>query len=369
MTARRPTSPAVLTVALATLLSGCDREVGDYRTTLYVFGTLTEIVVAENDRQKAEPALEKIAAGFARMHRDWHAWKPGETSDLNAAFADGRSMEVSPLLLGAIREAKDFEARSGGLFNPAIGGLVGLWGFHADDLPQGAPPAAAAIAAWVARAPTMADVDIDGATVSSRNDAVRLDFGGFAKGAALDWAATELEAAGIADAVLNAGGGVKVIGRHGDRPWHVAIRDPRGWGVIASVELAPGEALHTSGNYNRFLEHEGVVYSHILDPRTGRPVRDIVSASVIDENGALADAAATALSVAGPAEWPAVAAAMGLRYAVLVDGAGTLYMTPDMRARLRIEDGEEHRIVVPGASLAGDAAPQLSASAGMKQLR
>ncbi|MEZ5840224.1 MAG: FAD:protein FMN transferase [Hyphomicrobiales bacterium] len=357
---------SILLLASAVLFAACEPDAGEYRTTLYVFGTLTEIVIAEKDRERAAPALAGIAEGFGRMQRDWNAWKPGEMTDLNAAFAEGRSMAVSPLLADAIETARHLEETSGGLFNPAIGSLIGLWGFHADDLPQGPPPDAGKIAALVAGAPSMADVRVEGAVASSRNPAVQLDFGGFAKGAALDWAAGELASAGIVDAVINAGGGVKVIGRHGARPWRVAIRDPRGWGVIASVELAPGEALHTSGNYNRFLEHDGIVYSHILDPRTGWPVRDIVSASVIHRDGALADGAATALSVAGPGEWPAVAARMGVTDVVLVDGAGTLYLTATMKSRLRIEDGKDHRMVVAGAATVPPAA--YSASAGTKQL-
>ena len=191
----------------------------------------------------------------------------------------------------------------------------------------------------------MADLVIDGNEVSSTNPAVELDFGGFAKGLALDWAAEKLKERGIPDAVLNAGGDVNVIGHHGKRRWHVAIRDPNGWGVLGAVKLEPDEVLYTSGNYYRYREHDGVRYSHIIDPRTGRPVDHIVSASVIADNGALADAAATALSIAGPDGWQQTARRMGLTLVLLVDADGTILTTPQMKERVELEE-DDVKVVV-----------------------
>jgi len=109
--------------------------------------------------------------------------------------------------------------------------------------------------------------------------------------------------------------------------------------VVAALSLRPGEALHTSGNYERFLEAGGGRFSHILDPRTGQPVQGIVSVSVLDTNGARADAAATALGVAGAQDWPAVAAAMGVGAVLVISDDGTMRATPAMRARLEPVSG------------------------------
>ncbi len=137
-----------------------------------------------------------------------------------------------------------------------------------------------------------------------------------------------------------------MIGRHGARLWRAGIRHPKHWGVIATLDLKPGEALYTSGNYFRFKEHEGKRYSHILDPRTGWPVDHIISATVIHHNGALADAAATALSVAGPKGWVDTARNMGLRHVLLVDKNGGLYLTPQMQQRLVLSDAKAKIIEV-----------------------
>ncbi len=318
-------------------LAGCRNPEQQVSATYYVFGTLVEIIIRTEDEPGAQAALAAAGRELRRIHENAHAWRPGELTRLNRALAAGRRFRASPFLLGLLQQARGFSRLSGGLFNPAIGRLIALWGFHADTRPTGPPPAPEQIDALVQLKPVMGDIRLDGLIVSSRNRAVQLDFGGFAKGAALDRIGQLLKQRGFRNAILNAGGDVNVLGHHGKRRWRVAIRHPLHWGVIASVELEPGEVLYTSGNYERYREHEGVRYAHIIDPRSGRPVSGIVSASVLARNGALADAAATALAVAGPENWAQVARSMGIKYALLVDKTGAVYLNPAMAARLHFE--------------------------------
>jgi len=239
---------------------------------------------------------------------------------------------VLPVLEAAQRQSR----ASGGLFNPAIGALVALWGFHSDELPA-RPPPAERIRALLARRPAMTDLEIRGLRVRSRNPAVRLDFGGSAKGHAVDVAVARLQSLGVRDAMVDAGGDLRVIGRHGDRPWRIGIRHPRRAAVLASVALAPGEAIFTSGDYERYFIYRGRRYHHILDPRSGYPAAGAQSVTVIHDNGLDADAAATALFVAGPEAWPRVARAMGIRYVMMVAADGSVTMNPAMAERLRFE--------------------------------
>ncbi|MEM9761301.1 MAG: FAD:protein FMN transferase [Pseudomonadota bacterium] len=320
-------------LALATLFRPGNVAV-EFRETRYVFGTLVEIVIRDTDAQMAREAAAEVGALLQSLHHDWHAWQQGRLTDLNAAIAARRPSRMDPRLATVLTEGQRLACLSGGLFQPAIGRLVALWGFHADTLPEGGPPSASAVAALRRANPRMADLRLDGDILRSTNPAVQLDLGGFAKGAALDLANEALRARGIENAVLNAGGDVNVLGTHGARPWRVAVRDPFVWGAIASVALRPGEVLYTSGNYERFFEHEGARFAHIVDPRTGVPVREIVSVSVLDTNGLRADAAATALSVAGRSGFAATAAAMGVEAVLMIADDGEVIATPAMRARL-----------------------------------
>ena len=327
------------------LLAGCGAGKGPYQAQLYVFGTLVEITLHDVTAAKGRQAVSRIRREFQRMHRDWHAWEPGPLVDLNRAIAEGREAEVPESIIPLIVRSKTLYAQSDGLFNPALGGLLGLWGFQADEPPDGPPPPDAAIEAWVAKDPGMDDLTLDDGVLHSDNPAVQLDFGAFAKGYAVDIAIRHLREMGVQNAIVNAGGDLRAIGSKGGEPWRIGVRHPQGEGVLGAIAVEGDEAVFTSGNYERYREHEGVHYMHILDPRTGMPVQGVTSVTVIHDNGAEADAAATALVVAGEKDWNRIARQMGVRHAMLVVDDGTVYMNPAMEDRVRFS-GPRPKIVL-----------------------
>jgi thiamine biosynthesis lipoprotein len=142
--------------------------------------------------------------------------------------------------------------QSKGTFNPAIGKLVKLWGFHRDEFtPQNIEPNK--INALVAKNPKMSDISIDGNHISSANPAVQLDLGGYAKGYALDIGLAYLREQNIRNALINIGGNIIALGKHGNKPWRVGIQHPRQPNAIATIDLPSGWAIGTSGDYQRFL--------------------------------------------------------------------------------------------------------------------
>jgi len=330
---------------LLLLLAGCGRT-GEFQAQLYVFGTAVDITLHDVPEAKAEQAIRRINADFRRWHHEWHAWEPGPLTAVNAALAEGRPAEALPSLIPLIEQSKRLYRQSEGLFNPAIGRLLRLWGFQANEPPGGPPPDAAAIAELVARDPGMDDIHLRGGRIIATNPAVQLDFGAFAKGYAVDRAIETLREMGIENAIINAGGDLRAIGRKGNRPWRIGIRHPQGEGVMASLEISGDESVYTSGNYERFREHAGVHYMHILDPRTGWPVEGITSVTVLHSNGAVADAAATALVVAGAEAWRRIARGMGIEAAMLVEENGTVHMTTAMAERATFSRPAPREVVV-----------------------
>jgi len=335
-------APGRLALLLVAALALSDAGAGDYRASSYVFGTIAQIAVVDADAKRAQAAVGRVFAEFDRMHRDLHAWKPGELVALNQAIARGESrIHTTPEIAALILQAQSLAARSGDLFNPAIGRLVGLWSFHRDK-PGGPVPAAWDIAQLVVAHPCMSDVRVDGDEVTSINPSVQLDFGGYAKGYALDRAAGLLREEGISNALVNVGGNALALGRHGARPWRVALDTPRGSGLLATLDLDSGEAVGTSGDYRRYYEIDGKRYSHIIDPRTGYPVGGVESVTVLvpggGRAGALSDAASKPIFIGGKGGWREVAARMGVSRAMLVDSDGIVHITPELRARLRFGD-------------------------------
>ncbi len=282
---------------------------------------------------------------FQGMHQDWHAWKPGRTTNINKAFAEGRSATADKDIIEMVRRSQQIEASTDGRFNPAIGALIRLWGFHTSEYPiTGPPPSQLQINRILERRPSSADIQINGLEMRSDNPVVQLDFGGIAKGYAVDLTIARLRQLGIDNAIVNAGGDLRAIGSHGNRPWRVAIRRPGG-GNIGSVQVRGDEAIFTSGNYERFRQDQAERYPHIIDPNTGWPAKDIASVTVITNEGLLADAAATALSVAGLAHWSEVAQALNLDQVALVDESGTVYLTPKMKERIQFADEADQIII------------------------
>ena len=328
------------------LLAGCGTGPADHHRTLYVFGTLLEISAYTDQPDRFEQAVGHLDQEFQRLHRQWHAWRgEGELVALNRALAAGEAQAVTTELAALLQQARRYSSQSEGMFNPAIGRLIALWGFHADEAPAGAPPSAEVIHELLAAAPGMDDLVIEDSEVSSDNPMVQLDLGAFAKGYALNLAIDGLRAFGIEDAIVNAGGDLCVAGRHGERAWRIGIRHPQGRGVLAAVEVADGECVLTSGNYERYREFEGVRYAHIIDPRSGYPVAHVASATVISPDGGLADAAATALSVAGPQDWRRIVGRMAVDQVMLVDEQGRVYLTPAMQVRVEFQ-GETPQLSV-----------------------
>ncbi|MDJ0806370.1 MAG: FAD:protein FMN transferase [Gammaproteobacteria bacterium] len=328
-------------------LGGCGDRPSEHRSSLYVFGTLVEISAFTQEDSAFQAAVDELDREFQAMHREWHAWKgEGELVRLNRALARSEPFSVSQDMLDLLERGKRYTEQSEGLFNPAMGRLFGLWGFHQDELPEGAPPADSEIAEIVTAAPTMAELQIEGSIIRVDNPQVEIDLGAYAKGYALNRAVEHFRAAGFPHVIVNAGGDLCAAGRHGERPWRIGVRHPRGTGVIASLVLNGQECVLTSGNYERYLAHQGIRYSHILDPRTGYPVKQITSVTVIHRDGALADAAATALSVAGTAEWQRIARQMGVDQVMLVDETGQVLLTPAMQARIQIESEFRDKVVV-----------------------
>jgi len=303
----------------------------------YVFGTLVEVSVYGAPEAQARQAIAAVLARFDELHHRLHAWQPSDLSRLNAALARGERASVSPELAAMLRDAQALAADSDELFNPAIGGLIALWGFHADT-PQGKVPDAAAIARWVKSAPRMRDLHIENDTVWSDNPAVQLDLGGYAKGRALDDAVAILKAHGIKNALVNIGGNVIALGRHGDRPWRVGIQHPRKPGTLATLDLHDGEAIGTSGDYQRYFEAGGRRYCHLIDPRSGWPASGMQSVTILVSGahaGTRSDALSKPLFIDGAARLADHASRLGIKDYLAVDTAGQIHVSPAMKARLR----------------------------------
>jgi len=335
---------------MAVSLTGCSKE-PLYQQQGFVFGTLVEVSIYGEPEERARRLSAQVFEDFDRLHQTFHAWKPGTLSRMNSIFAQSPSKAaIAPSMIPVIRDATRFSERSGGLFNPAIGKLIKLWGFQSDEF-MPVRPDPAEIARLVASNPRMSDIVIEGIEFYSKNPDVRLDLGGYAKGYALDLAAAYLRSQGVKSALLNIGGNIMAIGRHGDRPWHVGIQHPRASGAIATLDLHDGEAIGTSGDYQRYFMLDGKRYCHIIDPRSGYPAQGVQAVTVLigpgPQAGTLSDVVSKPMFISGVAGWRRMAADMGVADAMLIDDQGRIHLTAAMARRVQFADAKMAAQVVP----------------------
>jgi len=325
---------ATLLAILLLLLGACSKNPGAYYEQFLGFGTLIEVKIWGVSEEQGKQLVNVVAEDINFMHRVWHAWKPGSLSRVNDLIKTGEKFTMGPAVIPVLKEAKKLSELSGDLFNPAIGNLIKLWGFADDKLPEGPPPLEEKIKALLDKKLSMKDIVIEGIELQSFNPEIRLDLGGFAKGFAVDLIIAHLKDLGVKNVIVNAGGDLRAIGSHGERPWRVGIRDPRGEGVLASVDALADESIFTSGDYERFYEYNGQRYHHIIDPRSGYPARGVTSVTIFDTQAGRADAAATAIFVAGVDGWLDVARKMGVSGVMLIADDGKVYMTPNLKERI-----------------------------------
>jgi len=337
------TSDRLRRAALATLVGslalagGCSREAPARMERLYVFGTLADLEIRGAEEPDAQAALAEVSALLTQRQGEWHAWEPSDLTRINGAIAKGGSAVAPESVIALIERSRPLAEASEGLFDPAIGGLVSAWGFHTSNFPvQAAPPSDAWLQRWRDARPRLADVIVDGDRISSTHPAVQLDFGAIAEGLASETILEELSRHGIRHALVSLGGDIVALGDGDGRPWRVGLQDPFG-GALGSVQLDDHEALFSTGNYNKFRESPtGARWPHVLDPRSGRPARGAASVVVLHRDPVLADAAATALFVAGPSGFEHTARRMGVGCALMVTEENEMLVTAAMAARVQL---------------------------------
>ena len=329
---------AVLTLLL--LLTACQsRSQEIFQQQILQFGTIIDATIVSSDPALAEKAMRMLEDDFATMQASWQVWKPGPLMALNQALSNGRGIIPEPSLVPLIRKATSISRSSNYLFNPAVGKLIALWGFHKDEFGRNKSPSAADIRALVNANPRMDDLYFRQHKLYSRNPAVKLDFGGFAKGYGLGLEAHKLKSMGIDNFILNAGGDLVAWGHHPMRSWKIGVRDASGSGAIATVEPGNGDSIFTSGDYERRYMLNGKQRHHIIDPRTGYPSQGAHAVTVIHQDPALADAVATALMVAAPSEWATIAVRLGVDKVLLIDHEGQLHISPAMLKKIQLAPG------------------------------
>jgi len=324
--------------ALILSVSACKQEVTTHKTSIFSFGTVIDVEVADVTNDQAQHIFESIEDDLKHMHVFWHPWKLGPLGRTNVLCEMNGTFSGASSVIPLLKQAKRLAIRSDHLFNPAIGKLVKLWGFQQDEFDMNMAPKDDDIQALVKANPRMTDIKIQGVRVTCNNPAIRIDLGAIAKGYALEKIISNLQQTyNVKNIVINAGGDLKALGQRGDRAWRIGIRDPLATDnttAMATIEAKPGESIFTSGTYERYYEENNKRFHHIIDPRTGYPAKGSLSVTVVHPDATIADAAATAIFVAGPEHWIETAKKLNIKYVLLIDDKNNVHVTQPMLDRV-----------------------------------
>lgn len=307
--------------------------------SIFAMDTYMEITAYGRDSEEAvEAAAQEIQRLDALLST---GLAESEVSCLNRNKSGTLSEDTGYLL----RRSLALWEETAGAFDITVYPVMQAWGF---DTQQFRVPDEEELRALCARVDASGLVYNEETNALTLPEGVELDFGGIAKGYASMRVAQIMREYHIRSAKLNLGGNVQLIGARPDgQAWRIAIRNPQPEEPYLGVLSVKDKAVVTSGGYERYFEKAGVIYHHILDPKTGRPAQTgLVSVTIVSADGTLADGLSTALFVMGREKAAAFWRENSDRFdAVLLDEDNCLYVTEGIADDFAAESGRTVEII------------------------
>ncbi len=312
----------------AVLSFGCDRTRSLQKTEPIMGTNVTITVVARNDAEGGA-AIEAGMAEIKRFDRMMSLYKDDSEITMVNRAAGNHPVRVSPEMIEAVEAASRVSDLTGGAFDITVGPLVVLWQMR---LKEGKVPTNAEIAN-VRRLVNYRNIVIDrkASTLYLKKTGMIMDLGGM-KGYIADRVRDLFRKRGVDNAVIALAGDIWVMGHREDgKPWRIGVQHPREKDKTLTVLELSDKYVTTSGDYERFVIREKKRYHHIIDPRTGRPSRGVISATIIGDKGELIDPLAKAPFILGPEEGIRLVEQVGAE-AIVVDDVGKVFATEGIKS-------------------------------------
>jgi thiamine biosynthesis lipoprotein len=291
--------------------------------------------IAGGGRPRAEKIARDVEAEARRIEVKFSRYRESSiVSEINRN-AGRTPVAVDEETDALVGEALDLARDTGGRFDPTVGPLRRAWDFKSGRVPADDEIDALMPLVGAGR------VSRRDRTIFLRREGMEIDLGGVGKEYAVDRAADILRREGVAAAIVNFAGDVRILGSRADgRPWSVGVRDPRQPGEVRfTVRVVAGAAVATSGDYERCFVRDGIRYHHILDATTGRPARGIASATVIASTALAAGRFATAAFLLGKEKGLAMLESEAGIEGALIAEDGSILATTGMPSLSDLPDG------------------------------
>ncbi len=310
--------------------SGCNGNISKISRPL--LGTIVTITIndyPENTAGDFDAAFKEIEA----VQKEFSLYDPGsDISQINKS-AFPRPYKVNREVFNLIKRSLEVSEKTDGAFDITFASTGKLWDFSQENF---TPPDDAVIKKLL---PLISYRNIKlnstGMTIQFLKAGTKIGLGGVAKGYATGRAIDALKKRGVKNAIVASAGDIQVIGDNNGKPWMTGIQDPRGKDVIGALEMNNGEAVSTSGDYERFRIVNGRRYHHIINPATGYPADSgLISVSVFSSDPVLSDVYSTAFFVSGLEKTQRILAEMNDLSAVLVTEDMTVHVSIKLKGRI-----------------------------------
>lgn len=315
--------------------------------TVYVTGNSTTATNGKTDDKVTDVVLQKLN-DLEQQELSWRL-DSAEVAKINAAAGKGQ-IQVSTAMAGWLERCLQISEQTGGAFDVSIGKLSRLWDIDtwaaADDPQDYELPGREEIEQALASAgwQQMILEQRTDSMVVSIPAGMQIDLGAVGKGVALDEIRKTLEEhPKVSGAVISVGGSILT---YGSKPeggaWQIAVTDPQDPSQSVGVlTLDGGYCVSTSGDYERYVEVDGVRYHHILDPRTGFPASSgVAGVTIVTKDGFLSDALSTACFVLGSEEGQKLLEKYDAE-GLFIDHEGTITMTEGMRQYFHLSNSQK----------------------------
>ena len=286
-------------VLLSLIPAGCGRpDCSVHRETRMLMGTVVSVEIGAANRAQVSEILDPVWKQAVSLEKIFSRYQSeSEVSRINrqSSFSP---VEISEPMKKVLAESERISRLTGGAFDITVAPLMELWGFFPKREGKLPPPEeleeVSALVGWEG-----VGFDPKAGTVSLAEEGMAIDLGGVAKGYIVDRMVESLRKKGVKSALVNAGGDIYGLGeRPGGGPWRIGVEHPRREGELISVIELKDRAVATSGDYRNYFIRGKKRYSHIIDPRTGKPARNgVIEVSIIAPDCLTADGLATAVSI------------------------------------------------------------------------
>lgn len=316
-----------LFLSVLLILVGCSREPVIFNGA--TMGTYYNITIIKTGDSGVDKRLENIQPAIDSVLKEVNMVMSTyiDSSDLSRfnRSADTGWVNADRELIKVFAESKRISAASGGAFDITVGPLVNLWGFGPEHRPTQMPTDSEITARDEITGIEKLKIDADNSRIRKEIPELYCDLSAIAKGYGVDKVGEFLEENGAGNYLVEIGGEVRTRGTNQrNTGWRVGISSADGSVNVKRIIALSDMSIATSGDYRNYFEHDGIRYSHTIDPRTGKPISHrLVSVSVLTPSCMTADGMATALMVLGPEKGFALAKNMNLPvYMIVKDSTG-----------------------------------------------